>query len=322
MRYRTIPNTDLSVSAVCLGAADMGSAIDEATSFLMLDQFLDAGGTFLDTALVYADWVPGGQYISELTLGRWLHSRGARGHTHVATKGGHPPLKDMQLSRLSQAEIAADVETSLRNLQLDTIDLYYLHRDDPARPVEDIVESLHGLVESGKLRYVGCSNWRAPRIRAAQQHAATLGWCGFVADQMLWNMAVVDISVVGDPTIAAMDADLYSLHCETGLAAVPWSSQANGLFDKMSRGAMDSLRPLHKKMYASPENERRFSHAAQIAAETGLSINQIALGYLISQPFVTIPVVGPRSPAQLADTLRAGDVTLSAEQVRLIETTY
>nr|PZN33865.1 MAG: hypothetical protein DIU80_03265 [Chloroflexota bacterium] len=117
-----------------------------------------------------------------------------------------------------------------------------------------------------------------------------------------------------------MDGDLLALHSETGMAAVPWSAQANGLFDKMARGALDTLRPAHRRLYALPENQRRFERARQLAAETGLSINQIVLGYLMSQPFTTVPVVGPRSPEQLEDTLRAGDVLLSPEQVRFLET--
>jgi aryl-alcohol dehydrogenase-like predicted oxidoreductase len=318
MRYLTLPGAALEVSAICLGAADMATAIDEPEALRMLDLFRDQGGTFLDTALVYADWVPGGRYVSERLLGRWLRERG-RGDTVVATKGGHPPLGAMHQSRLSRAEIAADAENSLRNLGLDTIDLYYLHRDDPERPAEEIVEALFELVRAGKIRHAGCSNWRAPRIRAAQRHAASLGWQGFVADQMLWSLAVVDAAAC-DPTIAVMDDELRALHAESGMAAVPFSSQANGLFDKLARGTLETLRPAHRRMYAPPENLARFERATRLAAESGLSITQVTLGYLTSQPFATVPVVGPRSVAQLADTLSAADVLLSAAQLRFLET--
>ncbi|MFO7168761.1 MAG: aldo/keto reductase [Chloroflexota bacterium] len=320
MRSVELPASSLRVSAICLGTADTGTAIDEATAMRMLDMFRDRGGTFVDTALVYGEWAPGGQYASERLIGRWLRERSGRDRTVVATKGGHPPLEAMHRSRLGRAEIEADVQASLRNLQVDYIDLYYLHRDDPARPVEEIVETLYGLAQAGSIRYAGCSNWRAARIRAAQAHARSLGWQGFVADQMLWNLAAVDMGALDGTGTAAMDGDLLALHSETGMAAVPWSAQANGLFDKMARGALDTLRPAHRRLYALPENQRRFERARQLAAETGLSINQIVLGYLMSQPFTTVPVVGPRSPEQLEDTLRAGDVLLSPEQVRFLET--
>ncbi len=297
----------------------MGTAIERAESFRMLDQFVATGGRFLDTALVYAEWVPYGRGLSERLIGDWLRARGGQADLIVATKGGHPDLSAMQIGRLSQHEIETDVDQSLRNLGVEAINLYYLHRDDPTRPVEELMMALQTLVQAGKIRYAGCSNWREPRIRAAQAAAAALGWVGFVADQMLWNLGVVNAAVIGDPTVVVMDAELHDLHQATNLAAVPWSAQANGLFQRILNGTRVGLRDIHQRMYADPENDQRALRVQHLAAETGLSTTQIVLGYLCAQPFTTIPIIGPRSSVQLTDSLQADVVHLSAAQVHFLE---
>jgi len=160
MEYQTIPNTDLKPSVICLGTGDVGGALDQQTSFRLLDAYLDLGGTLIDTASVYTDWLPGERSASEKTIGRWLSHRGGRDRILLATKGGHPRLTSMDVPRLSRQEIVQDLEASLRNLHTEVIDLYWLHRDDPTRPVSEIVNVLYDQVQAGKVRYVG---WRARR---------------------------------------------------------------------------------------------------------------------------------------------------------------
>ena len=311
---KTLPNTDLTVSAICLGTSDLGTVVPEAGAFALLDAFVDGGGNFLDTAAVYANWIPGERSVSEKTLGRWLKARGNRDKIVVATKGGHPDLATMHISRMLPQEIVSDVNDSLRNLQVETVDLYYVHRDDPTRPVGEVVETLNDQVRAGKLRYLGCSNWHAPRIRAANAYAADHGLAGFVTDQMLWNLAVVDFDALADKTVAMMDANLWQFHADTGLAAVPYSSQAGGLFHKMARGLQAG-----RGMYRSPENVERFVRIQRLSQETGLSITQIVLGYLTSQPFVTVPIVGCKTLAHLEDSLTALAVQLAPEQLQYLD---
>ena len=212
MKQIVLPGTDLEVSSLCLGAGPIGSAVDQGESYRLLDAFLDHGGNFVDSALVYANWLPIEKSISEKTIGRWMKLRGNRGRVVVGTKGAHPDLAAMHVSRLSPGEIVGDLEASLRHLQTDRIDLYWLHRDDPHRPAGEIVETLNGQVIAGKVRWFGCSNWRAPRIREAQAYAAGHGLRGFVADQMMWSAAVVDPQAIADRTIVVMDDSLRQLH--------------------------------------------------------------------------------------------------------------
>lgn len=316
--YRTIQHTNLAPFCICLGTADLGSTVDLATSFAILDAYVDAGGNFLDTASVYVNWIPGPKHSSEKTLSAWMQTRKNRAQLIVATKGGHPDLDAMHIPRLSPQEIVSDLETSLRNLQTDHIDLYYLHRDDPARPVGEIVETLNRQVKAGQVRYIACSNWRRERIAAANDYAQTHGLRGFVADQMLWNLAQVEPAQIGDRTLVSMTADLYAYHRKTGLAAIPFSSQANGLFQKLEAGEQGRMSTGALAMYNLDETKRRLSRIKKLEAETGLSITQIVLAYLTSQPFTTIPIIGCKTPAHLADSLSAVGVQLSAAHIHTL----
>lgn len=319
MRYTVIPRTTLKPSVICLGTAEIGSKIDRDASFRLLDAYLDLGGNFLDTAQVYADWLPGERSTSEKTLGQWIAARRNRDKVVLATKGAHPRLETMNVPRMSRTEIIHDLDASLKNLQSDVIDLYWLHRDAPAVPVEAIIDLLNEQVQAGKIRAFGCSNWRTPRIQAAQEYAARSGRQGFSANQPLWNIGVVDWAAIGDPTIVNMDGAMWDYHRQTGLAALPFSSQANGLFNKLAEGRTSAIKPHTQRIYHLPENQQRSQRIQQLAGETGLSITQIVLGYLLAQPFTTIPIVGCQNLAQLEDSLTAADVQLTLAQVKFLE---
>lgn len=317
MRQTPIPNTHLNASALCLGTALFGSAISREDSFALLDAFLEAGGNFLDTARIYADWLPGEKSISEKTIGLWMRERGNRDRVIVATKGAHLDLAT-KISRLARADIEFDLGESLKNLRTGTIDLYWLHRDDEARPVEEIMETLADQVRAGKIRHAGCSNWRLARIRAAQDAARQRGWTGFVGNQMMWSLAKMEHRDLGDKTMVVMDDALHAYHRESGLAAIPFSSQAAGWFQKrapLPAGGAD----VPKSGYDTPVNAARLARARQLAAETGLTLTQIVLGYLTGQPFATFPIVGCRTLAQLRDSLTAADIRLSPEHLRFLE---
>jgi len=313
MRLVAIPNTDLAVSAICLGTANLGSSVDAEASFALLDAYLERGGNFLDTAQVYANWLPVEESVSEKIIGRWMKARGHRERVVLATKGGHPNLKTMHVPRLSPKEVASDLEGSLRRLGVERIDLYWLHRDDPARPAGEIIEMLRGFAMAGKIRYYGCSNWRAARIVEAQAYAKAHGLAGFVGDQMMWSLAAPEPAALSDKTMVPMDQALWRYHRETGLAAIPYSSQAGGWLQKAAAGVR--TRPV----YDTAGNRARLARAQRLAAETGWTLTQIALGYLLSQPFVTVPIVGCKNAGQLDDSLSAGEVRLTGDQLRGLE---
>ncbi len=150
MQTIPIPNTALTPSVLCLGTVSIGATLDRETSFDMLDKFFEHGGTFIDTAKIYSDWIPGEKSRSEKVIGAWIKERKNRERVILATKGAHPELSSMHIPRLSKVEITADLEASLRHLQVDYLDLYWLHRDDPACPVAEVLETLSGLVRAGQ----------------------------------------------------------------------------------------------------------------------------------------------------------------------------
>lgn len=312
MKYKYIPETELQSSAICLGGAPLGSSIDQGLSFKLMDLFHDAGGNFIDTANVYADWLPVEKSISEKTIGKWLKERGNRNKILIGTKGGHPDLASMHISRLSRDEVIHDLEESLKSLQTDYIDIYWLHRDDEKRPVADILEYLNELVQTGKIRYFGCSNWKLPRIREAVQYAAERKMKCFVGNQSMWSFAVPNTEAIEDKTLVVMDQETIEFHKETKMAAIPYSSQANGFFTKLDNANKLPLSDGFVKKYYNSTNIERFERIKKLAAYMSLSIGEVVLGYLTSQPFVTIPVVGCRTAGQLSESLKAGDLAFDS----------
>lgn len=324
MRSLPIPGTDLQPSVIALGTVALGSTLDEAASFRLLDLFLDLGGTFLDTARVYSDWLPGERSRSEKMLGRWLTARGTRDRVVLATKGGHPPLEDMRRGRLSRQDLQSDLEASLTDLRTDVVDLYWLHRDDPSHPVEDIVDTLNDLADSGALRAFGASNWSAPRLREANAYAGRAGLRPFVANQMQWSLAEPNPGSIGDPTLVVMNDATGHLHRESGLAAVPYSSQANGFFGgKYGRGKRQVDSPSARqvqKLYSNDANFGRLERVQEVAARLGRSPNAVALAALMAEPFPVFPIVGAYTLGQLEDSVGAGDLVLDAGTAEYLRT--
>ena len=321
-----IPGTDLSPSVLALGTVPIGSKLDQAESFALLDAYVEGGGTFIDTARSYSDWLPGERSSSEKTIGRWLAARGGglRDRLILSTKGGHPPLNDMHSGRLSQAEITSDLDGSLRDLGVGRIDLYWLHRDDVSHPVEDIIDTLSGLVAAGKVRSYGASNWTPARIEAANRYAQSAGKPPFVANQLMWSLAESNPGSVTDDTLEEMDGPTLDLHRRTGLAALPYTSQALGFFGgKYGRGQDLPSTPAAarvQRMFFNDANFARLDRVSETAARLGWTPTQVALAYLRAQPFPVFPIIGSRTLDQLHDSMAAGDLTLDAETARWLDT--
>lgn len=301
MEYTQIPNTDLKPSAICLGIGSIGVKNTEAEGMALLDAFVEQGGTFIDTARVYSNWVPGEVNRSERILGDWLATRKNRDHIIIGTKCGHPDLSTMHISRLSKADIEEDANGSLEKLQTDTIDLFYLHRDDPTLPVSGILDTLHDLQTAGKIRHYACSNWTPNRIREANTYAREKGYTGFVANQMRWNIGCFQMRPSKDTTMCAMNRETQTFHEQTGLAAIPYSSQAGGFFSKCS----DNPESVTKSAYNTDANQKLHAYLQSLTKPLNLTISQIILAYFWSHTFTAIPIVGCRNRAQLNDSLSA-----------------
>lgn len=307
MDTRNIPGTNLSPSVLCFGGGSICRSDSQAFAFEMLDRYLELGGNFIDTANIYGKWLPEASNISERYIGNWMAARGNRNQIILATKGGHPEMGAMHISRLSREEVLADLEESLDALKTDCIDLYWLHRDDEKRPTEEILDYLQEFVRVGKILWFGCSNWRPARIRETMELAKAKNTQGFVANQMLWSLAEFNQNALPDPTMAGMDEETWKLHLESQLAAIPYSSQAGGYFQKLRTLGKDNINAGQIRLYDSLLNDRRFEKLCRLESELHCPMDELVLGYLLAQPVPVMPIIGASTVEQLDVSMKAGE---------------
>ncbi len=315
MDYRYLGDTGLKVSELCLGAMTFGREADEATSFAMLDAFVDAGGNFIDTANVYTAGT------SEEITGRWLKNK-TRDDLVVATKVRFPMGKGPNDIGLSRKHILKSVEDSLRRLQTDYIDLYQVHCWDPGTPLEETLSTLNTLVQSGKVRYIGASNYAGWQLQKAVDMARINGWEPFSCLQPLYNL--LDRS---------LEWELLPVCQNEGLGVIPWSPLRGGwLSGKYQRGmeapvANTRIEKAQKEGWSESWDGYNNEHTwgvldalFAVAEEAGHSPAQVALNWLLRQPGVTAPIIGARNMKHLTDNLGAAGWALDDEQVeRLTE---
>ncbi len=321
MIYTKLPRLFFAPSVICLGVAEFGSKISDEESFAMLDDFVAAGGNCADSAHIYAAWLPNGWGQSERTLGAWLKARRPQDF-FVATKGGHPDLQNMSNSRLASECIAQDLEESLDRLQRDTVDLYWLHRDDPQVPVGEIIDALNDLIRARKIKAIGASNWSAARIEAANQYAAQNDLVGFCASQIGWSLAEVNPDVRGAALTIQMDDELLNWHRQHRFPVMAYSSQANGFFHYLLPDENAETTPKQQalaKSYLSDKNRARYQRATQLAQRLNRTAPEVALAYNWSQNFPSVAIVGATKKEQLQETLRAADLQLSPDDVAFLE---
>ncbi len=315
MIFKTIH--DIKVSSIVLGTDTFGTDTSEAESFALLDNFLELGGTTVDTARVYGCHYGGGDGISELTVGKWLASRKCRDRVVISTKCAHPPLDSMTTGRLSREEIESDIDASLRALGVDYIDILWLHRDDTSRSVEEIVDTLNLMVQKGKIRCFGGSNWKAERFAPANAYAQRMDKDGFAASQLKWSAAKSAPGFCDDPTLVEMDKTEYEYYAKAKMPVFAFASQAKGFFQKYARGGEDALSPKAKKRYLCPENLAMYEKLNALSREYGISLSAAVVSVLTSNTdFDTAAIVGCKTLEQLRDTMTGSDVVLPYDEIK------
>lgn len=320
MKYRMIgtdPATRREVSALSLGAMRFGTSTDEAASLAILDRYVEAGGTFIDTSNNYAFWANGGQGgDSEALLGRWRRSRGVGDEIVIATKLGARPLAPGTSftdnpEGLSAKAIREASERSRERLGVDKLDLLYAHIEDPRVPLRETVEGFADLVAEGTVGLLGVSNhwtWRVERARAL---AASAGLPGYEVLQYRHSYLRprTDLpsmfSPDGMPGSAGGDLLGY-LREEPGLTLVAYSPLLVGAYTRQDK-------PLDAE-FDHPGTPARLAALREVAEETGASLNQVVLAWLIGGDLPVIPLVGASSVAQLDESLAAVDLELTPEQ--------
>ncbi|MEV8633294.1 aldo/keto reductase [Streptosporangium sp. NPDC051023] len=320
MKYRTIgtdPKTRREVSVLALGAMRFGSETDEKTSFAVLDRYVEAGGTFVDTSNNYAFWVDGGQGgQSEEVLGRWRRSRGVGDEIVIATKLGARPLAPGtgyvdNGEGLSAKVIRESAERSRERLGVDRIDLLYAHIEDRTVPLRETVEGFAELVAEGTVGLLGVSNHAIWRVERARAIAAAAGLPGYEVLQYqhshLRPRFDVRDAFFQDGSLGHAGAELLSyLRAEPDLTLVAYSPLLNGAYVREDKQVPPD--------YDHPGTPARLAVLREIAKETGATVNQVVLAWQIGGRFPMIPLAGASSVAQLEENLAAVDLELTEDQ--------
>ncbi len=301
MEYTHLGRSGLKVSRLCLGTMNFGPQTAEPEAHSILDSALDSGINFIDTANVYGG--TGRRGWTEEILGRWFAQGGERRErTVLATKLYGTMTDRPNESRLSALNIRRALDASLQRLQTDYIDLYQFHHVDRNTPWEEIWQAIEVAVQQGKILYAGSSNFAGWHIARAQETAARRHGNGLVSEQSIYNLLTRNIELEVIP--AAL---------EYGLGILPWSPLHGGLLGGVLRQERDGVRRSEGRALATlKKHEEQIRQYEDFAGELGHPPGDVALAWLLHQPAVTAPIVGPRTQDQLDAAARALEVTLDA----------
>ena len=317
MQYTHLGRTGLSVSRICLGCMSYGApergahpwTLNEEASRPLIRQAVEAGINFFDTANIYSDGT------SEEIVGRALREFAKRDEIVVATKGRFSLRRTPNIAGLSRKALFQQIDASLQRLGMDHVDLYQIHRADPATPIEETMEALHDIVKAGKARYLGASSMHAWEFAKAQAVAERHGWTRFVSMQPEWSLLYRE-----------EEREMVPLSIDQGVGIIPWSPLARGRLarpwgEATPRIATDTFgADIFKHTEAA--DSRVAEALAKVSAAHGAPRAQVALAWLLAKPGVTAPIIGASKPGQLNDAIAALEQKLSADEMKALEAPY
>jgi aryl-alcohol dehydrogenase-like predicted oxidoreductase len=307
MDYRQLGRTGLQVSPLCLGTMNFGPETSEQDSHAIMDQALDLGINFFDTADVYG-WKQG-EGVTEQIIGRWLEQNpGKRDRIVLATKVYGKMGDGPNDQRLSAYHIRMACEASLKRLKTDHIDLYQMHHIDRRTPWEEVWQAMEQLVREGKVLYVGSSNFAGWNIAQANTLASQRHFMGLVAEQSLYNLnaRMVELEVV--PACR-----------EFGLGLIPWSPLGGGLLGGALQKAASGRRASDRMVKEIEKARPQLEQYEAFCKELGQDPADVALAWLLHNPVVTAPIIGPRTAEQLSGSLKALDIRLGDDAVKKLD---
>ena len=316
MEYATLGRSGLRVSRITLGCMSFGDtsrgfnewALDDDAAEPVFRQALELGITFWDTANVY------GFGTSEEIVGRAIRRYSRREDIVLATKVNFRMYDGPGGGGLSRRAIFEQLDLSLSRLGTDYVDLYQIHRFDPETPVEETMEALHDVVKAGKVRYIGASSMWAWQFAKMQYTADLHGWTRFISMQDQYSLLMRE-----------EEREMFGLLADQGVGCLPWSPLAKGWLTRPwgERTLRYDTDPMGKRnLVDADSNERIVTAVQQVAEARGVPMAQIALAWVLANPVVTSPIVGPTKPHHLADAVAALDITLAPEEKALIEEPY
>lgn len=307
MEYTQLGRTGLKVSRLCLGTMNFGFQTAEADAFVMMDQALEAGINFFDTANVYGRQA--GKGFSEQVIGNWFAQGSSRREKTVIATKVYGQMGDWpNQSRLSALHIREACDASLRRLQTDHIDLYQMHHIYRLAPWDEIFQAMEILVQQGKVIYVGSSNFAGWHIAKAQEAARARHFLGLVSEQSLYNLK--------DRTI---ELEVLPACQDYGLGVIPWSPLAGGLLGGVLQ-KIDAGRRADENMQKEVQKYRSQLEAwEQFCAQMGEKPADVALAWLLANPAVTAPIIGPRTVGQMTESLRALEIKLGEAELKKLD---
>ncbi len=307
MEYRNLGRTGLKVSPLCLGTMNFGPETTEPDSFRIMDHALELGINFFDTANVYG-WKQG-EGVTEQIIGRWLAQGDGRREQIVLATKAYGDMGDGPNDRgLSAYHIRRACDESLRRLQTDHIDLYQMHHIERSTPWEEIWEAMEILVQQGKVIYVGSSNFAGWHIAQANEKAQARHFLGLVSEQSLYNLTARSVELEVLPA------------CQTyGMGVIPWSPLGGGLLGGALQKANEGRRSSPDQQKQIEQLRPQLERYEALCRDLGTEPADVALGWLLHQPAVTAPIIGPRTQEQLDGALRALDVHLTSEQLAQLD---
>ena len=310
MDKRALGNSGLTVVPLTLGGNVFGWTVDKQKSFTILDAFVDRGFDFIDTADVYSRWIPGNHGgESETILGEWFQHSGSRDKIILATKVGMD-LGDGKQG-LKKKRILEAAEASLKRLQTDHIDLYQSHKDDESTPLDESLEAYQQLIQDGKVRAIGASNYKGARLTEALETASKLGLPHYTALQPDYNLYDRE----------DFETDLAPVAEKYGIGVIPYFSLAAGFLTgkyKTKADAEGKARGGKVANYFNERGEKILKALADVEGQTGAKQASIALAWLLAQPTVTAPIASATSVDQLSSLFAAVDLKLTPAQLQTL----
>lgn len=296
-------------SRILLGTTYFGDGISEQDAFKMMDRFRELGGTHIDTARLYANG------RAEEVVGKWLFSR-KPDEMLISSKGGYYDMDAEETPRITEQDIRCDLEISLKTLKRETIDFYWLHRDDENTGVEEIIDFMNALVKEGKILKFGASNWTSERIEAANKYASQNGLIGFSASQIRFNPAYC----LGERSgLVGMDSNEFEFYRKNNMPVAAYSSQAKGFFSKMAEYGENALSEKARKRYLCDENLKRLEILKKLSAKYNVSVAAIICAAFSSFSVPEVfPIIGSSKIEQMEDSMSGSDVVISKSELEEI----
>ena len=308
---RALGTSGISTIPLMLGGNVFGWSADRAASFAVLDRFVERGGTLIDTADVYSEWIPGhvgGE--SERMIGEWLRARGRRDDVQIATKLG---MLEIDGGRgLHPDHIARAIDASLKRLKTDYVDLYFAHRDDPDVPQADALGAFSRLIEAGKVRAIGASNYTADRLASALAASDAQGLARYTVLEPHYNLI----------ERAQFEPELQPLALKENIGVVPYFALARGFLTGKYRTAADaskSPRGSANVKHLEGNGPKVLAAMDKVAAETGAPLAAIAIAWLAAKPAVTAPIASATKIEQVDELFDALDLALSVDQMAALD---